>query len=71
MSSLVTKSLVEFIRRDIRAIILLQFKLEKSLSECHQNFIIAIPSNKVSLARVNLWYREFKCGNFNHGDQLH
>ena len=69
MSSLVTKSSIELTRRDIRAIILFQFKLEKSISECHQNFITAFPNNKVSLATVKRWYREFKCGNFNLEDQ--
>ena len=69
MTSLIQKSSIDLSKRDICAIILFQFKLQKSINDCHESFCTAFPSNKVSLATVKRWYREFKCGNLNLDDQ--
>ena len=69
MTSLITKSSIDLSRRDIRALILFQFKLSKTIKECHASFCTAFPDNNVSSATVKRWYRKFNCGNFILEDQ--
>ena len=69
MTSLITKSSIGLSRLDILAVILFQFKLAKTIKECHESFCTAFPNNKVSSATIKRWNREFNCGNFNLEDQ--
>ena len=62
----ITENITENIiltREQIRAIILFQFKLDKTIDDCYQQLIQAFGNDVTSLATVKNWYREFRRGN--------
>ena len=60
---------IELSREQIRAIILFEFKLDKTIDECYQQLVQAFGMDITSLATVKNWYREFRRRIFHLSDQ--